>query len=875
MEASKLCDSFYCRLCAEENKNGTNLFSTDENSDNYNLSQLVNRYLPLKIENDGKYPRFICPGCHIQLEATKSFMDLIVNGQAKLRELYRNQQEVLHREEKQRRKLEEVLHTVNPNSSVETYTIQSDETGEKFLIQIFSDGPLFPPEHELPLRAEGLEKPRRKRGRPPKQVVEEVEAKADTNQPEVAQQEEDSETDADGRKRRKIKAPSRYQGIVQGKELEMVFKEEGLTEDEDEGDGKDAEASVGSEEVIGRIEMENGEELQAPVYINRPKFRMKSDYKKKNKKRYPCEICKREFLHFGRYKLHKKSHKMKYVCQEEKCGTESLDKAVVEQHQSETGHTGINVVEIVESAGGTVQLPEGVADLINETETGSSTPSASSYKCQDCNKTFICKQNLDVHRRAVHNQEKPFCCDKCDKKFSYANSLKLHMLRHEKDATDNPAKEYPCEQCGKVLHHPSSLIYHRETEHSNGRRFICNKCNKSFKHSQLLQRHQLVHSDERPFRCSECLASFKTHANLTNHEAVHTGEKKFVCNKCGQRFAHRTSLTLHQRWHEGYKPHTCDVCHKSFSQKGNLAEHKRIHTGEKPYCCDHCGRSFTTSSQFSLHRKRHTGEKPWTCSFCGKSFLHKDTFKTHVRRHLNDRPFSCKACGGAFTEAWALKRHERTHSGVKPYSCDICHKTFADNSNKRKHMRIHGCGRNQSDDNTKFPNMAPANVKYILSDSLLNPIYEEQFEIKDSPPLLNILDTTESKREVADLHLTQLVDQEGNPISVTTPDGQMVPVVTGADDEANLQGLLPDGTLIPIELTSLQSKEVVEDVPQQEDGAALLEPEAQDGLTVLKQHIITGDDGQEVCLVTYNVDDNCGVNPEIGIDSFLIENMKN
>lgn len=47
MEPTKLCDSIYCRLCAEENSNGTYLFSNEENPDN--LSQLVNRYLPLKV----------------------------------------------------------------------------------------------------------------------------------------------------------------------------------------------------------------------------------------------------------------------------------------------------------------------------------------------------------------------------------------------------------------------------------------------------------------------------------------------------------------------------------------------------------------------------------------------------------------------------------------------------------------------------------------------------------------------------------------------------------------------------------------------------------------------------------------------------------
>lgn len=80
---------------------------------------------------------------------------------------------------------------------------------------VFSDGPLFPPDHELSLRTSGLEKPKRKRGRPPKQVTEEQLETEVKIEPETTLQEEENEIDSDGRKRRKIKAPSRYQGIVQ------------------------------------------------------------------------------------------------------------------------------------------------------------------------------------------------------------------------------------------------------------------------------------------------------------------------------------------------------------------------------------------------------------------------------------------------------------------------------------------------------------------------------------------------------------------------------------------------------------------------------------------------------------------------------------
>lgn len=48
MESQKLlCDSNVCRLCAEENANGTCLFGLEENGED--LSRLVNKYLPLKV----------------------------------------------------------------------------------------------------------------------------------------------------------------------------------------------------------------------------------------------------------------------------------------------------------------------------------------------------------------------------------------------------------------------------------------------------------------------------------------------------------------------------------------------------------------------------------------------------------------------------------------------------------------------------------------------------------------------------------------------------------------------------------------------------------------------------------------------------------
>ncbi|XP_059483310.1 zinc finger protein 62 homolog isoform X2 [Neocloeon triangulifer] len=806
-----LYNSDFCRLCGERNSNGELLYNSEDEENA--LNTLINRYLPVKVKDDGRLPRTICPGCHIQLQATVQFFDLLILGQKRIRIL-------LSKQERDRKM------AIGIASIPE---VEGEDGNIYMMITVPNEKEaLYPDDDPMSLQAEGLEKPRKKRGRPRKQ--EEV---AQEPAPPPRPEEPEVEVDADGRVKRRRKVPQRYLESVAGPEMDRIFKEHGVI-DEDEKEKLFTENPAQIEklkvtEIIGRTVSQDGTDLGELVVLTKSKnYLEERPIGKPKRKLLTCGICKKSFANRKLFQVHKvQEHGWKFVCG--MCNSKFYDKTCALAHQASSGHEGIlefdknKEDDVIEEIMDPMDFVSVDSALDAETAEGQEGQEVS---CPACQKTFISLKTLMVHMKAVHEGLKPYKCTKCPKAFAFPRSLGKHLDETHgvkegdeslESADGKQIGPHACNLCEKKFQHLSSLFYHKEAEHNEGVRFACNKCDKTFKHRQLLQRHQLVHTEDRPFICTLCTTSFKTKANLTNHMLIHTGEKKYFCDLCGQQFAHKTSLVLHHRWHNGDKPYQCKFCKKNFSQNGNLQEHLRIHTGEKPYICSFCGRSFTTSSQFKLHVKRHTGERPWKCDFCAKTFLHKDTWKCHVRRHKGEKPYSCEYCQRGFTEHWALRKHVRIHTGEKPYVCEICNKAFADCSNLNKHKKVH---RGLPEDGLKVDGGEGGMVLQLMGeedeDGTVPVIYVAYNQQTGTANEISANVETEGVSEATSV-LQQISQGEPTGLVLSTEDGQEVVLNT-------LGGDLP---MVVPEQTDLQLAETV-DAP----GATLQMQSGDDGMSL-------------------------------------------
>lgn len=90
-------------------------------------------------------------------------------------------------------------------------------------------------------------------------------------------------------------------------------------------------------------------------------------------------------------------------------------------------------------------------------------------ECPKCDKIFKTNKRLRCHFQTVHEENKPFLCEICNKRFSARHRLNIHLKIHK----DQREESYQCNYCERRFKYKPGMLYHERAAHTGEQPYKC------------------------------------------------------------------------------------------------------------------------------------------------------------------------------------------------------------------------------------------------------------------------------------------------------------------------------------------------------------------------------------------------------------------
>jgi len=402
-------------------------------------------------------------------------------------------------------------------------------------------------------------------------------------------------------------------------------------------------------------------------------------------------------------------------------------------------------------------------------------PDSASYTCSICDSTYTNKGNFKQHvEKHLKSGDLPtqsisglnadtmltnasgfdtvsnlYHCAVCNSTYNHPGNFKQHMLKHDREQKNRIERNPESNHLNSVL---QSAFADRVDNGDPSKTYVCEECNRTFKHPGNFKQHMASHNRpqtsfasmfKRPMPGLVKMVAGETTNGNRKDNAV-SSATNWECPECGEKLDRDVSLQAHLKTEhdiEMVMPPVPTISSSSLSstttspkqamssaqqpvavkledneelleemkvsaQRGDEEAIKAlaIAAGEARLANFHCDvpgcyQSFTTEGWLIRHKhkqhpnqKQHLGPRIFTCTQCGKQFNKPSKLTQHVKTHSPESHYKypCDICGKKFTRPQHVNRHKLLHTGERPHSCPTCDKTFAREDKLKTHVKS-GC----------------------------------------------------------------------------------------------------------------------------------------------------------------------------------------